>query len=174
MLGNNDYTVIQVSSRSISRSWCKCMSASPDNRSSDIRHSMASAPPVQLQLLIFSFTGFDWLMERRYRPSCRQSCPPAEKVETITCFSICAHRSPLAREILLSKQRRTDHRTDPPPPPPAPPPIKNSWIRHCLESFELHYFFLMSNTHDENSTVREHKSTVAHRGHTANKKVAAN
>ena len=59
VLGNNDYTVTQISSTSISRSWCKCMSASPNNRSSDIRHSMASAPPVQLQLLIFNFTGFD-------------------------------------------------------------------------------------------------------------------
>ena len=134
MLGNNDYTVIQVSSRSISRSWCKCMSASPDNRSSDIRHSMASAPPVQLQLLIFSFTGFDWLMERRYRPSCRQSCPPAEKVETITCFSICAHRSPLAREILLSKQRRTDHRTDPHPQSKTPGSATVLRVSNCITS----------------------------------------
>ena len=28
--------ILQISSTSISRSWCKCMSASPDNRSSDI------------------------------------------------------------------------------------------------------------------------------------------
>jgi len=28
---------------------------------------MASAPPVQLQLPTFNFTGFDWLIERGYR-----------------------------------------------------------------------------------------------------------
>ena len=33
--------------------------------------------------------------------------------ETTTCFSICERRSPLAREILLCQQRRTDHRRVP-------------------------------------------------------------
>ena len=59
---------------------------------------------------IFNFTGFDWLKERGYRPSFRHNFRPAEKAETTTCFSICEHRSPLAREILLCEQRRTDHR----------------------------------------------------------------
>ena len=134
------------------------MSASPDNRSSDIRHSMASAPPVQLQLLIFNFTGFDRLIERGYRPSCRHNCPPAEKVETITYHSICAHRSPLrggggGEYCLASRGEQT--RTD------RPPPNKNAWIRHCLESFKLHYFFLVSNTQDEYFAVGERNSAGA-------------
>ena len=33
-----------------------------------------------------------------------------EKAETTTFFSICESQSPLAREILLCEQRRTDHR----------------------------------------------------------------
>ena len=33
--------------------------------------------------------------------------------ETTTCFSICERRSPLAREILLCEQKRTDHRRVP-------------------------------------------------------------
>ena len=32
-----------------------------------------------------------------------------EKAATTTCFSICESQSPLAREILLCEQRRTDH-----------------------------------------------------------------
>ena len=36
-----------------------------------------------------------------------------EKAETTTCFSICESQSPLAREILLCEQRRTDHRRVP-------------------------------------------------------------
>ena len=43
---------------------------------------------------------------------CR-NCRPAEKAETTTCFSICECRSPMAREILLCEQRRTDHRRVP-------------------------------------------------------------
>ena len=45
-------------------------------------------------------------------PLCR-NCRPAEKAETTTCFSICECRSPMAREILLCEQRRTDHRRVP-------------------------------------------------------------
>ena len=60
-----------------------------------------------------NFTGFDWLIERGYRPNCRNHCRQAEKAETTTCFSICERRSPLAREILLWKQRRTYHRRVP-------------------------------------------------------------
>ena len=30
---------------------------------------------------IFNFTGFDWLKERGYRPSCHHNCRPAEKAE---------------------------------------------------------------------------------------------
>ena len=33
---------------------------------------------------IFNFTGFDWLKERGYRPSCHQNCRPAEKAEVTT------------------------------------------------------------------------------------------
>ena len=36
-----------------------------------------------------------------------------EEAETTTCFSICESQSPLAREILLCEQRRTDHRRVP-------------------------------------------------------------
>ena len=45
--------------------------------------------------------------------SCARNCRPAEKAETTTCFSICECRSPMAREILLCEQRRTDHRRVP-------------------------------------------------------------
>ena len=38
---------------------------------------------------IFNFTGFDWLIERDYQPSCRHNCRPAEKADTTACFSIC-------------------------------------------------------------------------------------
>ena len=34
-------------------------------------------------------------------------------IETTTCFSICEHQLPLAREILLCEQRQTDHRRVP-------------------------------------------------------------
>ena len=34
-------------------------------------------------------------------------------IETSTRFSICERRSPVAREILLGEQRRTDHRRVP-------------------------------------------------------------
>ena len=30
--------------------------------------------------------------------------------ETTTCFSTCERRSPLARQVLLCEQKRTDHR----------------------------------------------------------------
>ena len=43
-----------------------------------------------------NFTGFDWLIERGYRPNCRNHCRQAEKAETTTCFSICERRSPVA------------------------------------------------------------------------------
>ena len=37
----------------------------------------------------------------------------SEKAETTTCFSVCERQSPLAQEILLCEQRRTDHRRVP-------------------------------------------------------------
>ena len=33
---------------------------------------------------IFNFTGFDWLKECGYRPSCHQNFQPAEKAEVTT------------------------------------------------------------------------------------------
>ena len=47
--------------------------------------------------------------------------------ETTTCFSICEHRSPLVREILLCKHRQTDHRRVP----------KNNNILHFLITLEF-------------------------------------
>ena len=47
--------------------------------------------------------------------------------ETTTCFSICEHRSPLAREILLCKQRQTDRRRVP----------KDNNILHFLITLEF-------------------------------------
>ena len=70
--------------------------------------------------------GSEWTVEHSYGklplptpPPTSRGCRPAEKAETTTCFSICERRSPLAREMLLCKQRRTDHRMV---------PKKNSYI----------------------------------------------
>ena len=64
--------------------------------------------------------GSEWTVEHSYGklplprpPPTNRGCRPAEKAETTTCFSICERRSPLAREMLLCEQRRTDHRMVP-------------------------------------------------------------
>ena len=52
-----------------------------------------------------------------------------KKAETTTCFSICESQSPLAREILLCEQRRTDYRRVP----------KNDYIFEYMHATRVSY-----------------------------------
>ena len=52
--------IVQISSTSLSRSWCKCMRASPDNRSSDIlflRYDLIRCKPENEQPASAELTG---------------------------------------------------------------------------------------------------------------------
>ena len=54
-----------------------------------------------------------WLGDRKRLSAELSPCRPAEQAETTMCFLICDRQSPLARQILLCEQRRTDHRRVP-------------------------------------------------------------
>ena len=82
-----------------------------------------------------NFTGFDWLIERGYRPNCRNHCRQAEKAETTTCFSICERRSPVAvgagnRELKMetfSGRRQLQ------------PDVTSWFVQNCACSCSPHY-----------------------------------